>query len=94
VRMQRQRPTSAASGDRQHEVGIGTGAVGVAGRGMEQQQQRVPVVQELVGVFGDSKRLLGIDPGGAPVADAELQFTQGAQRERQAADETPSRARA
>ena len=45
-------------------------------------------MQELVGVFGEPERLLGVGSGGDPVADAELELAEGAQRERQVADET------
>ena len=84
-----QRPTAAASGDRRHEVGVGACAVGVAGHRVEQQQLDVPEMQELVGVLGESERLLGVRSGSDPVADPVLELAEGAQHVRQVADETP-----
>lgn len=84
-----QPPTAAASGDRRHDVGVGACAVGVAGHRVEQQQLDVPEMQEQVGVFGESERLLGVRAGSDPVADPKLELAEGAQRVRQIADETP-----
>ena len=85
-------PGSRCGRDRRHDVGVSACAVGVAGHRVEQQQHRVPEVQELVGVLGEPERVLGESARGRPVADAELELGEGAERERQVLTRPLSRA--
>src|SRR5215207_8420911 len=83
------RRTAAARGDARHEVRVGARAVDIAGHCVEQPQLDVRDMHELVSVFGETECFLGEGSRHGPVADAELEVAEGAERVRQVADETP-----